>query len=170
MPDTALFASCGAPGLPLAYTKMFPARSVTNILPSGANAISQGNESPDSTAVVVSVGAFPPPTGTPGTVIVRKTPSSSIHQAPSTTGRRCSEYEPGELGARTWNVKVAVAPGGTVCSACAATRVENGQFTASGAHCASSMLIPRRASSPRIPLFHVLLPVLLKTRLSGWLV
>src|SRR5438132_498085 len=137
---------------------MFPARSVTNILPSGANATSHGNESPDCTVVVVSVGALPLPTGTPGTVIVRNTPSSSIHQAPSTTGRRCSEYEPGELGARIWNVKVAVAPGGTVCSACAATRVENGQFNASGAHCPSSMLMPRRASSPRIPLFHVLLP------------
>src|SRR5207245_10519340 len=107
---------------------------------------------------------------TQGTVIGMKPPSSSIHQAPSTTGRRCSEYQPGELGARTWNVKVAVAPGGTVCSACAATRVEDGQFTASGAHCASSMLMPRRASSPRIPLFHVLLSVLRHTRLRGRLV
>src|SRR2546430_17246299 len=112
---------------------MFPARSVTNILPSGANAISHGNESPDCTVVVVSLGALPLPTGTPGTGIVRKTPSSSIHQAPSTTGRRCSEYEPGELAARTWNVTAAVAPAGTGCPACAATRAEYGQFTASGA-------------------------------------
>src|SRR2546425_10545004 len=120
---------------------MFPARSVTNILPSGANAISHGNESPDCTVVVVSLGALPLPTGTPGTVIVRKTPSSSIPHAPSTTGRRCSEYVPGLLGARTWNVNVAAVPDATDCSACAATRVENGQFTASGAHCASSRLM-----------------------------
>src|SRR3989442_13162230 len=105
---------------------MFPASSVTNILPSGANAISHGNESPDCTVVVVSLGALPLPTGTPGTVIVRKTPSSSIHQAPSTTGRRCSEYEPGELGSRTWNVRVAAAPGATVCPARPAPVSENG--------------------------------------------
>ena len=110
------------------------------------------------------------PTGTPGTVIVRNTPSSSIHHAPSTTGRRCSEYEPGVLGARTWNVKVAVAPGGTVCSDWAATRVEYGQFTASGAHCASSRSMPRRASSPRTPLFQPRVPELRNTTLSGWLV
>src|SRR5256712_5761340 len=149
---------------------MFPARSVTNILPSGANAISHGNESPDCTVVVVSLGALPLPTGTPGTVIVRKTPSSSIHHAPSTTGRRCSEYEPGVLGARTWKVKVAVAPGGTAGSAWAATRVVYGQLTASGAHRASPRLMPRPASSPSTPLFQVREPVFRNTRLSGWLV
>src|SRR5438093_2294468 len=149
---------------------MLPARSVTNMRPSGANAMSQGNRSPDCTTVVASCGALPVPTGTPGTVIVRKTPSSSIHHAPSTTGRRCSEYEPAVLGARTWKVKVAVAPGGTACSAWAATRVLYGQFTASGAHWASSRLMPSRASSPSTPLFQVREPVFRKTTLSGWLV
>src|SRR5439155_1365862 len=133
-----------------------------NIRPSGANARSHGKLKVDCTTVVVSFGALPVAGGKPGTVIVRNTPWSSIHHAPSTTGRRCSEYVPAVCGARTWKVKVAVAPGATDASVCAATRVGNGQFTASGAHCASSRLIPRRASWPSTPLVQVCVPVLRK--------
>src|SRR3989442_8468182 len=108
---------------------MFPERSVTNIGPAGANARSQGNFNPDCTTVVVSLGALPAAGGRPGTVIVRKTPWSSIHHAPSTTGRRCSEYVPAACGARTWNVNVAVAPGATVPSGCGAPPRADGPFT-----------------------------------------
>ena len=73
-----------------------------------------------------------------GTVMLRKTPWSSIHAVPSITGRRCSEYVPAVWGARTWNVNVAFAPGGTEVSDWAATRFADSQFTPSAAHCASS--------------------------------
>src|SRR2546425_4436289 len=111
---------------------MFPERSVTNIRPSGANARSQGNFNPDCTTVVVSLGALPAAGGRPGTGIVRKTPWSSLHHAPSTTGRRGSEYVPAACGARTWNVNVAVAPRATGASGCAAPPVAHGPFTAGG--------------------------------------
>ena len=67
-------------------------------------------------------------------------------------------------------MNVAFAPGATVASACAATRVGNGQFTASGAHCASSPLMPSRASWLATPFVQVWEPVLRKTTFSGVLV
>ena len=102
-----------------------------------------------------------------GTVITKKTPWSSIHAVPSITGRRCSEYVPAVCGARTWKVNVAFAPGATLASVCAATRFAEIQLIASGAHCASSWLRPRRASCPSTPFVHACVPVLRKTMVSG---
>ena len=82
---TALFESCAAFNAPLAKTRMFPGFSVTNMRPSGANAISHGDERPRRTTVAVTVGV-PPPRATRA----MNTPSSSIHVTPSITGRRCS--------------------------------------------------------------------------------
>src|SRR3989442_13420999 len=102
---------------------MFPERSVTNIRPSGANARSQGNFNPDCTTVVVSLGALPAAGGRPGTGIVRETPWSSIHHAPSTTGRRWSGYGSAARGARTPKRKLAVAAGAAGASGVAPPRV-----------------------------------------------
>ena len=74
---------------------------------------------------------------------------------------------PDVCGARTWNVNVPFAPGGTLASACAATRFADIQFTPSAAHCASSWLIPSLASCPSTPFVHVWVPVLRKTIVSG---
>src|SRR5436309_11582464 len=113
--------------------RMLPTRSVTNVRASGAKARSHGITSADRTTVGTSRGTLP---GGSGTVIIRKTPWSSIHAVPSTTGRRWSEYVPAICGARTWNVNVAFAPGGTLASVSAATRLADIQFTPSGADCA----------------------------------
>ncbi len=52
-------ASRAAPGEPLAKTRSVPARSVTNMRPSGAKARSQGTISPDWITVSARVGPFP---------------------------------------------------------------------------------------------------------------
>src|SRR2546425_11592331 len=111
---------------------MFPERSVTNIRPSGANARSQGNFNPDCTTVVVSLGALPAAGGRPGTGIVRKTPRSSLHHAPSTTGRRGSGDVPAARGARTRNVNVGGAPGAAGASGLCPPRGAEGPVSGGG--------------------------------------
>src|SRR2546427_12823233 len=74
---------------------------------------------------------------------------------------------PEACGPLTWKVKVAFAPGGTLASACAATRFADIQLTPSGAHCASSWLIPSLASCPSTPFVQVCVPVFRKTIVRG---
>jgi hypothetical protein len=106
----------------------------------------------------------------PVTVTATKTPSSSIHTVPSITGRNARTYVLGVVGALTLNVNVALAPGATVASVCAAGRDPLSQPTPSDAQVSSSFLIPMRASWPRTPLTHGLPPVLRNVSVIGSLV
>src|ERR1700687_2061973 len=78
------------------------------------------------------------------------------------TGRRLIAYVPGAIGARTWNVNVPTAPGGTLASFWNATRFADGQPTPSPAHVSLSRFTPSRASWPSSPFVQVCEPVFRK--------
>src|SRR6266542_2216983 len=90
-----------------------------------------------------------------------KTPESSIHVTPSTTGRSGNRYVPGVRGARTLKVNVAVWPGATLLSTVVASRFADSQpsFIPRSAKAAVSPLRPRFACFPAMPFCHVAVPV-----------
>ncbi len=82
---TVVVLTSAAPGAPLAYTRMRPGRSVTNIVPSGAKARSHGMTSPLWTTVAVGIGAAAR-AGSRGPVATSSTATSSETTSRGATG------------------------------------------------------------------------------------
>src|SRR4029079_18729358 len=84
------------------------------------------------------------------------------------TGRSGMRYVPSAIGARTVKTKVAVPPGGTTDSDCAAGRSGESQFTfmPRAENVWLSPLMPRLACDPMTPFVQVAVPVLRKRTCS----
>src|ERR687898_2806993 len=87
---TVVVLTSAAPGAALAYTRMRPGRSVTNIVPSGAKATSHGITRPCWTTVAVGTGAAA--AAGSGGPAVRATTATSSETTRRVTTEGCSPW------------------------------------------------------------------------------